>query len=162
MTSTRKSVLITGCSAGGIGAALAEEFHRKGYHVFATARTPSKISKSLTEAPNVTILTLDVLSPESIGAAVKSVSTETGGRLDVLVNNSGSSIIFPALDTPIEAGKELFDLNFWAVLAMIQAFAPLLVKAKGSIVNNASVAGILPFVYQSEYWALQSCRPIIT
>jgi 1-acylglycerone phosphate reductase len=151
MASAHKSVLITGCSAGGIGAALAEVFHKKGYHVFATARTPSKISRSLAEAPSVTVLTLDVLSSESIAAAVESVSAETGGKLDVLVNNSGSAIIFPALDTPIEAGKDLFDLNFWAALAMIQAFAPLLIKAKGTIVNNASVSGVMPFVYQSEY-----------
>jgi 1-acylglycerone phosphate reductase len=149
MALTRKTVLITGCSAGGIGAALADAFYKKGYHVFATARTTSKISQSLSKSPNVTVLALDVLSSVSIAAAVKSVSAETGGKLDVLVNNSGTSMIFPALDAPIEAGKELFDLNFWAVLAMVQAFAPLLIEAKGCVVNNASVAGVMPFVYQS-------------
>jgi len=40
MTSTLRSVLIAGCSAGEIDAALTDEFHRKGYHVFATARIP--------------------------------------------------------------------------------------------------------------------------
>lgn len=156
MATPRKSVLVTGCSAGGLGGALASAFHAKGYHVFATARTPSKISPTLAQSSNVTVLTLDVLSSESIAAAVKSVSSETGGKLDVLVNNSGSAIIFPALDTPIEKGKELFELNFWAALAMIQAFAPLLVNAKGCVVNNASVSGVLPFVYQSAYHLLSS------
>jgi hypothetical protein len=42
MSSTGKSVLVTGCFAGGIGAALAEVFHEKGYHVFATARNPAR------------------------------------------------------------------------------------------------------------------------
>lgn len=151
MSSPRKSVLITGCSAGGIGAALAEGFHEKGYHVFATARTLSKISPSLAKSPNITVLTLDVLSAESITAAVISATEETGGKLDVLVNNSGMGILLPALDTPIDAGKKLFDLNFWAVLAMIQSFAPLLIKANGRVVNNASVAGVLPIVFNSRY-----------
>lgn len=140
-----KSVLITGCSAGGIGAGLADAFHAKGYHVFATARTPSKISPSLAEARNVTVLTLDVLSPEEIAAAVGSVTRVTGGKLDVLVNNSGRIMVMPGLDVSIEEGKKVFDTNYWAVLAMIQAFAPLLIKAKGCVVNNTSVSGVVPF-----------------
>ncbi|KIW85483.1 hypothetical protein Z517_00874 [Fonsecaea pedrosoi CBS 271.37] len=140
-----KSVLITGCSAGGIGGGLAKAFHDNGYHVFATARTPSKISQSLAQAPNVSVLTLDVLSSESIAAAVESVSTVTGGTLDVLVNNSGQVMVMPALDTSITEAKKLFDINYWAVLAMIQAFAPLLIKARGCVVNNTSVSGVVPF-----------------
>ena len=145
MSLTRKTVLITGCSAGGIGAGLAEAFHEKGYHVFATARTTSKISSALAKSPNVTILALDVLSSEAIAAAVETVTQVTGGKLDVLVNNSGTLMIMPALDVSIEEAKKLFDTNYWALLAMIQAFAPLLIKAKGCVVNNTSVSGMVPF-----------------
>lgn len=150
MATSRKSVLITGCTAGGIGAGLAEVFQEKGYHVFATARNPSKISQALSKAANVTILTLDVLSSESIATAVESVERETGGRLDVLVNNSGGGIFAPALDTSIEDGKKLFDLNFWAPMAMLQAFAPLLIKAKGYVVNNTSANAIVPMGFMSK------------
>ena len=146
----RKSVVISGCSNGGIGAALAEVFHEKGYHVFATLRNPSKISPSLSNAANVTVLTLDVLSSESIAAAVESVKRETGGRLDVLVNNSGGGITAPALDTSIEEGKKLFELNFWAPMAMLQAFAPLLIKAKGCVVNNTSASAVVPIPFGSK------------
>ena len=145
MTSHPKSVLITGCSAGGIGDGVAEAFSEKGYHVFATARTPSKISQSLNQASNVTILALDVLSPEAIAAAVESVKQITGGKLDVLVNNSGTLMVMPALDSSIEAAKKVFDTNYWAYLAMIQAFAPLLIRANGCIVNNTSANGVVPF-----------------
>ncbi len=145
MASLRKSVLVTGCSAGGIGAALAEVFHENGYHVFATARNPSKIPQTLTSASNVTTLTLDVLSSESIAAAVQHVTTETGGGLDVLVNNSGGGYVVPGLDISIEEGKKLFDLNFWAPMAMLQAFAPLLITAKGCIVNNSSANAYVPY-----------------
>ncbi|KAI0135838.1 NAD(P)-binding protein [Daldinia grandis] len=151
MSFSRKSVLITGCSTGGIGAALAEVFQEKGYHVFATVRNPSRLPPSLSRAANVTSLTLDVLSSESIAAAVESVKKETGGTLDVLINNSGGIILLPALDTSMEAGKRLFDLNFWAPLAMLQAFAPLLIEAKGCIVNNSSASAYSPMALTSVY-----------
>lgn len=151
MASSRKTVLITGCSAGGLGASLVEAFLQKNYHVFATLRNPSKIPPYVTTLSNVTIITLDVLSPSSIASAVEIVTKETGGKLDVLVNNSGKLDIMPALDTSIEGGKAMFDVNFWGVLAMIQAFAPLLVEAKGCVVNNASVAAVLPLYFQSAF-----------
>lgn len=147
----RKTVLITGCSTGGIGAALAEAFYSKGYHVFATARNPSKIPKSLSNSQKATILKLDVLSSESISSAVESVHRETGGTLDVLVNNSGGGLLMPALDVSIEEGKKLFDLNFWAPFAMVQAFAPLLIQAKGCVVNNTSANAHVPFPFMSTY-----------
>jgi 1-acylglycerone phosphate reductase len=82
-----KSVLITGCSKGGIGDALAQEFHSKGLHVFATARDLSKV-KHL-KALGLTTLKLDVTSAESIKNAVAEVEAVTGGKLDFLVNNAG-------------------------------------------------------------------------
>lgn len=151
MTSLRKYVLITGCSAGGIGAGLAEVFREKGYHVFATLRNPSKLPQTLSKVSNVTPLTLDVLSSESIAAAVKTVSQETGGRLDVLVNNSGQTYIMPALDVDLNKARNLFDLNFFAPLAMIQAFAPLLIEARGIIVNQSSAAAYVPMSFSSQY-----------
>ncbi|KAH7350550.1 short-chain dehydrogenase/reductase [Rhexocercosporidium sp. MPI-PUGE-AT-0058] len=151
MSISRKSVLITGCSAGGIGAGLAEEFHEKGYHVFATLRTPSKIPETLSKAAYVTVLTLDVLSASSISAAVDAVTKETGGKLDVLLNNSGSGISAPGLDTSIEAAKKIFDLNFFAPMVMMQAFAPLLIKARGCLVNNSSANCVVHMPFLSAY-----------
>ncbi|KAH7420240.1 short-chain dehydrogenase/reductase [Cadophora sp. MPI-SDFR-AT-0126] len=151
MFTSRKSVLITGCSAGGIGAGLAEVFHEKGYHVFATLRNPAKLPESLSEAPNVAVLTLDVLSSSSIAAAVDSVTKITGGKLDVLLNNSGVGFSAPALNTPIEKAKKTFDLNFWAPMAMLQAFAPLLIEAKGCLVNNASANAFVHMPFLSTY-----------
>jgi len=148
MSPPLKTVLITGCSANGLGSALAQAFHNANYHVFASLRNPSKILPSLASLPNVTIVTLDVLSKASIASAVSIVSGQTGGKLDVLVNNAGTNMIVPSLDVDVEAGKELFDLNFWSALAMLQAFGPLLVEAKGCVVNNASVSAVLPMAFQ--------------
>lgn len=150
MSTSCKSGLITGCSAGGIGAGLAEVFHEKGYHVFATLRNASKIPQSLSNAANVTVLTLDVLVSEQITATVERVGKETGGKLDVLVNNSGQVSVGPALDVSIEDSKKIFDLNFWVPMAMLQACAPLFIKAKGCIVNNASAGAVVPMPFGSK------------
>jgi 1-acylglycerone phosphate reductase len=82
-----ETALITGCSKGGIGDALAQEFYHKGVRVFATARDLSKIQhlKSI----GLDILELDVTSEESIQDAVKYIQKETGGKLNYLVNNAG-------------------------------------------------------------------------
>ena len=164
MTITRRTVLVTGCSAGGVGAALAEVFRAKGYHVYATARTPSKVPESLHSASNVAVLALDVTSTESIAAAADQVSKE-GGKLDVLINNAGAGLPIPALDTPMEKAKQLFDLTFFGALAMLQAFGPLLIKAKGCVVNHASVAGVMGFPFSSKSpseWVEKRSTPIPT
>ena len=151
MASIPKSVLITGCSAGGIGAGLAEVFHEKDIMSSQQHEPPSKIPGFLAEAPNVTVLTLDVSSSESIAAAFMKVNEETDDKLDVLVNDSGKPYIMPDLDASIEEGKKVFDLNYWAVLSMIQTFAPLLIKAKGCIANNTSFNGAVPVAFFSMY-----------
>lgn len=139
---TLPSVLVTGCSAGGIGAALCREFQRHGLYVFATARSPSKIG-DLAELPNVTILTLDVTSSTSIASAVEAVKKQTGGSLNYLVNNSGSQQVMPILDVDIDQAKKMYDVNVWGVVAVTQAFAPLIIAAKGTIINIGSIAGCL-------------------
>lgn len=139
--------LITGCSSGGVGAAFAEIFSQNGYHVFATARTTSKIPASLHESSNVTILALDVTNHASIVAAEDTVRKQTGGSLDVLVNNAGAGMVMPMLDSTISEAKKVFDLNFFAALDMIQVFAPMLIKAGACVVNNASVGGFRPLVF---------------
>lgn len=149
MAITRKTCLVTGCSEGGAGAALAKAFANAGYHVFATARTTSKIPKQLQETPHVTVIALDVASSESISAAAEVVRIQTGDKLDILINNAGYSLSLPGLDTPISEVKKVFDANFFGVLEMIQAFSHMLVKTRGVIVNNASMGGVQPFPFIS-------------
>lgn len=84
----KQTVLITGTSEGGIGDALAKEFHRKGLRVIATARNLAKV-QHLKEL-GLDILALDVVDQASIQGAVKKVEALTGGKLDILVNNSGN------------------------------------------------------------------------
>jgi 1-acylglycerone phosphate reductase len=144
-----KTVLITGCSAGGIGPALVLSFQKRGYTVFATARSLKKMTE-LTSLPNVHVLELDVVNPTSIAAAVAAVKERTGGSLDVLVNNAGQQLIMPALDVDIDAAKGLFEVNYWGPLRMVQAFSDMLITARGCVVNIGSGAGIAHIPFQSK------------
>lgn len=85
--SVQKTILITGCSLGGIGDAFAQSFHQKWLRVFATARDLSKI-QHLKEM-GMTVLPLDIVDKLSIKTAVESVKEATAGTLDILVNNAG-------------------------------------------------------------------------
>ncbi|KAJ6084367.1 hypothetical protein N7486_011167 [Penicillium sp. IBT 16267x] len=145
-----KSVLITGCSDGGIGSALSLEFQRNGFMVFATARTVSKMTE-LQGVPNIHLLHIDVTSHIDIRSALKTVQKATGGKLDVLVNNSGQQVVVPMLEMDSTDGRKLFDVNFWGAFDMIQAFTPCLMEAKGTVVNVSSICSYLYTPFMSVY-----------
>jgi len=158
-----KTVLITGCSNGGIGSALARSFANRGHHVYATARNPSKAS-DLASLPNITILTLDVASQPSIDACLASVQQALGQDrgLDVLINNAGHGQNSPLLDANIEEAKKTFDVNVWGALSLAQAFAPMLVKTGGVIVNISSVGALIQTPYIGVYSASKAALTMLS
>jgi len=144
---SKKTVLITGCSDGGIGSTLAKQFAALGYHVYATLRTVSKAA-SLRNVSGVEILSLDVTSQESIAACAAEVERRSGS-LDILINNAGADFVVPFLDVKLEEAKQLYDVNVFSILLVTQAFAPMLIKAKGCVANFSSIAGEMPLCWSS-------------
>lgn len=145
MSGTKRTVLISGCSDGGLGAALAVAFHEAGLHVYASARNPDKM-KGLA-ALGIETLTLDVQSESSIKACVSKLSS-----LDILVNNAGATFLMPVVDVNIAEAKKIFDLNVWSYIAVTQAFMPLLLESsQGMIVNQTSVGGSTTIPFQAVY-----------
>ncbi|UNI16814.1 hypothetical protein JDV02_003214 [Purpureocillium takamizusanense] len=145
-----KTILITGCSAGGIGAALAQALADQGHHIIATARSPSKIPLELRSLSNVITLALDVSSTESVIHAAKTVS-EAGKGLDVLVNNAGVGYTMPILDVDVEQAERLYEANVWGPVRTIQAFADLLIASEGRIVNMSSVGAVVNTPWIASY-----------
>ncbi|GAW13696.1 hypothetical protein ANO14919_030850 [Xylariales sp. No.14919] len=148
MTSAR-TILITGCSDGSLGSALAFAFHKAGWRVFASARNTSKLKK--VEEVGIETVQLDTLSDESIANCVSHLTELTGGSLDGLLNNAGAGYNMPLLDIDVGKAQQLFELNVWSPINVTRAFLPLLMKsARGALVVNntacASVAaGSMPF-----------------
>lgn len=139
---TSKSIIITGCSEGGIGAALALALAKRGHHVFATARDSLRVPQEVSSLPNVTVLPLDVTSPPSIADAVKAIA-DSGHGLDVLVNNAGAGYAMPVLDIDVERAKQVYEANVWGPIRMIQAFSGLLISKRGRIVNVSTCGAVV-------------------
>lgn len=133
-----KVVLITGCSSG-IGRDLAERLSQAGYSVAATARNLA----SLQDLKAGLKLALDVCSAESIQEAVES-TIKVFGRIDVLVNNAGYAVRGAVEEVGVEQAQDMFDVNLFGVMRMIQAVVPQMRKQKsGQIINISSVVGKL-------------------
>ncbi|OTA62238.1 NAD(P)-binding protein [Hypoxylon sp. EC38] len=157
---SKETVLITGCSDGGIGSALATVFQKRGLHVFATARDPSKMS-SLKGLPDVTLLKLDVVKSDDIKAAVEAVTKHTGGTLNYLVSNAGRNHFMPILDEDLDKVRDLFEINFYGPIALTQAFAPLLIKAKGMVAYVTSISGYINVPYMGTYAATKRSLELV-
>ncbi|KAI1393520.1 NAD(P)-binding protein [Hypoxylon trugodes] len=156
MPNSKRSVLITGCSDGGMGAALAIAFHKAGFHVYATARDPTKMTHLA--SLGIETLQLDIQSETSISSIANKLPS-----LDILVNNAGKQFLMPAVDVNIAEAKKLYDLNIWAHLAMIQAFLPLLLKSPNAmIVNQTSVGASAALPFQSIYTSSKAAMAMLS
>ncbi|KAK2606507.1 hypothetical protein N8I77_005250 [Diaporthe amygdali] len=110
---------------------------------------------------SVTILPLDVVSASSIAARVSQLPVDS---LDILINNAGANYMMPAADADITTGKQIFDLNLWAPLAVTQAFMPLLLASThGAIVaNHTSGTVTFHFPFQRIYSASKAALATLT
>lgn len=147
MTEPPKLALITGASAG-IGFETARQLAAQGVRVLLGARDPDKGMASAvvlqSEDLPVEFLHLDVTSETSIAAAVAEV-VEKYGYLDILVNNAGVMLDPPGLkvsEVPLSVYRETFETNLFGVIAVTNAFLPLIRKSlSGRIVNVSSILG---------------------
>lgn len=142
-----KIALVTGANKG-IGYEIARQLAGQKMTVLVAARDAERGRKAvdtLKSAGDVRFVQLDVNNAESIKKAAAYVSAEFG-KLDVLVNNAG--IIAEGDGAPsvatIDAVRTTFETNFFGVLAVTQAFLPLVRKSDaGRIVNLSSGLGSL-------------------
>ncbi|KAJ6501955.1 NAD-P-binding protein [Mycena sanguinolenta] len=151
----QKTVLITGCSAGGIGFALAKEFHSRGHRVFATSRRLDSMDSLA--ALGIETLELDVTNIDAIRKIKAEISTRTGGKLDVLVNNAGQTLTAAAADADMSEMRGMFELNVFAPMCMVQELLPLLISSgKACVVSTGSLASVIPTPYLSHYNATKA------
>jgi NAD(P)-dependent dehydrogenase (short-subunit alcohol dehydrogenase family) len=132
MNIAEKTILVTGANRG-IGEALVKEaLNRGAKRVFASTRSTLPNTD-----PRVMALTLDVTNASQIQRAVGEVAD-----LDVLINNA-AILIYEDL-TDLGVIQKQLDVNLLGPLKVTQAFLPLLIRSKGAIVNNLSLAAVAP------------------
>ncbi len=157
---TRPGVVITGVSTG-IGYAATQAAIASGMHVFGSVRSEADAARMRADFPkHFSSLLFDVTDRDAIESAVLLVARELGAaRLRGLVNNAGIVVAGPLLSMPMDEMRRQFDVNLFGVLAVTQAFAPLLgtdlarTGAPGRIVNVSSVSGQFAFPFAGPYVA---------
>lgn len=151
-----KVVLITGASSG-IGKAIGEFLHQKGFVVYGTSRNPEKVANAV-----FPLIALEVRNQDSIQAAVAKVIS-ISGRLDILINNAGVGITGPLEEIPLAEIKANFDTNFFGPIAVMQAVLPQMrAQQSGLIINISSIAGYMGLPYRSIYSASKGALSIVT
>jgi len=145
----KKVALLTGVSSG-IGRSTAMLLSKAGFEVFGTMRRQAEDNRQLA---GVQVITLDVLDLQSVRSCVQTV-LHGAGRIDVVVNNAGYTLIGVLEETSREEAMSLFETNFFGVVRMIHAVLPVMrEQGYGRIVNIGSVAGFVPMPFQRFYSA---------
>ncbi len=141
-------VVVTGVSSG-IGRASAEAFARRGSQVFGTVRDVPR-AKPL---PGVVLVEMDVRDDTSVRRGFEAIFAQAG-RIDVLVNSAGVTLLGATEETSVDEARALFDTNVFGVLRTTRAVLPhMRERGSGRIVNVSSVLGFLPAPYMGLYAA---------
>ncbi|MBC7996797.1 MAG: SDR family NAD(P)-dependent oxidoreductase [Leptolyngbya sp.] len=137
----KKVWFITGVSRG-LGKSLAQEALSRGEIVIGTTRNGE--SSIADKSDNLHILKLDVVLKDEVKDVVAKAHS-IYGRLDVVVNNAGYGLLGAIEESSVVEAYDLFDVNFFGTLHVIQAVLPFLrEQGNGHIINVSSVAGLAP------------------
>ena len=147
-TSPQKAILVTGASSG-LGRMLAESLASKGYFVYAGARKERDL-KALDAIENIQSIRLDVTIQSEIDASVQTVINENRG-LYAIVNNAGVGLMAPLIELDEKDLDFIFNVNVFGPYRITKAFAPLLIKSKGRVINIGSIAGVQTRTFYGPY-----------
>ena len=145
-----KVVLITGASEG-IGAACAAEFAAAGARLSLTARSADGLARA---GGASALITAGDLTLEETRQRVVARTLERFGAIDLLINNAGVGLYAHSWSASMEDVRQLMELNFFALLGMIQLVAPhMRNRRSGMIVNVSSIGGKMPLPWATLYSA---------
>ena len=151
---------ITGASRG-FGRIWAEAALQRGDRVAATARKPEDVADLTERFPNTVLpLALDVTDAEQVKEAVGQAHAHFG-RLDVVLNNAGYSLVGTVEEASEADVHAVFDANYFGALRVIQAALPLLrQQGSGHIIGVSSTLGhvAMPLIgfYCATKWAFEA------
>ncbi|HUR15380.1 MAG TPA: SDR family oxidoreductase [Mycobacteriales bacterium] len=136
--------LVTGSSSG-IGAQVARRLAKDGYDVVVNSRS-ADAGRAVADEVGGTYVQADVADEVQARTLVEEVATRFG-RLDVLVNNAGSTERIAHGNLPAatpDIWRRLYDVNVVAPFVLVTAAEQLLRESQGCVVNVSSLAGVKP------------------
>jgi glucose 1-dehydrogenase len=152
--------MVTG-AASGIGAGVAEELARHGAAV-AIDHLPDDAAAAQALADGITAgggravaIAMDVTEEDDVAAGFAAAADAFGGPVDLLVNNAGIETRFPLVEMPLDAWRQLLDVNLTGCFLCAREAARGLIAAgsPGVIVNMSSVHEQIPWRGFSHYCA---------
>jgi short-subunit dehydrogenase len=151
-----KVVIITGASSG-IGRALALQLAREGAWVALAARNAERLQMLAEECRalggRAEVIPTNV-AEESACRALVARTMDSFGRIDMLINNAGLSVVGKLNELPdLRLFHYVMDVNFFGALSCCYYALPHLREAKGRIVNVSSLGGLLTIPYNTSYCA---------
>jgi 3-oxoacyl-[acyl-carrier protein] reductase len=145
-------VLVTGGSRG-IGRAIVERFSQQGARVFFTYHQSEEAAVQLAAATGASGLKCSQTDGNAIGATVALV-LKTAGAIHVLVNNAGITSDQFLMLMPEEDWAKVIDTNLNGVYRWCKAVSrEMLRQRRGSIINVASISGMVGVMGQTNYAA---------
>ncbi|MEG4963515.1 MULTISPECIES: SDR family oxidoreductase [unclassified Microcoleus] len=145
---------ITGAGSG-IGTGIAKAALQAGDRVVATGRNLDKVRKALRDVTNenLAFVQLDVSDEIQAKTAVEE-AVKRFGRIDVLVNNAGYSLLGNFEEMTTADIERQFATNFYGVVYVMRAVLPIMRQQRsGHIINISSVAGVVGFKHCAAYAA---------
>lgn len=136
--------LVTGSSSG-IGAQVARRLAKEGYDVVVNSRT-ADAGRAVADEVGGTYLQADVSDETQARTLIEEVATRFG-RLDVLVNNAGTTERIAHSNLPAatpDIWRRLYDVNVVAPFVLVTAAEQVLRDSQGCVVNVSSLAGVKP------------------
>ncbi len=151
-----KVVWITGASSG-IGEALFLELAKQGANIVLSARNEEKLQQLVKQAnlaeANYLIIPFDLADTSKAESYVQQI-IQKFNRIDFLINNGGISQRGEAVTTSQSVERNLFEINYFAQVALAKAVLPFMIKQQsGHITVVSSIAGKFGFYLRSSYSA---------
>ena len=170
MNLTDKVIVVTGAGSG-IGRELALQLIAKGaivagadYNEQALLETKELLAQQNSDNKSrFSCHVVDISNNEQVEKAAQSV-VDQHGQVDGIINNAGIIQPFSHVENlAVEHMQRIFNVNWWGVVYMTQAFLPALKKsAQGRIVNISSMGGYMPFPGQVIYGASKAAVKLMT
>jgi NAD(P)-dependent dehydrogenase (short-subunit alcohol dehydrogenase family) len=157
---TGKAALVTGASRG-IGRAIAVAMAGAGADLALVARGTDGLVQTASLAAELGrkafVIQADVTQQEEVTGAV-AAAVDQLGRVDILVNNAGgSNFMVPFTDLRLSGWDKIMKLNLNSAMYACHAIGPhMLTRGSGSVINVASVAGVVSAPFLTPYGAAKA------
>ena len=153
---TGKVALITGASAG-IGQACARLLAQEGAQLVLTARRQARLDQLIHEAEKLGTKAISVIGDareENTALQTVKAATESFGRIDILINNTGVGNYKNLIDTSADEYDDMMDTNVRSTFLFTRHTVPVMLEQKeGTILMISSMAGIYGFAGEAVYCA---------